>query len=332
MKALVTGASGFIGFAVARRLTEAGHGVRALLRPTSERRYLDTLACECVTGSLADTASLAAALAGCDALFHVAADYRLWVPEPAEIYRTNVDGTRNIMRAALAEGVGRIVYTSSVATLGLTPDASPADEETPSRLEDMIGHYKRSKFLAEAEVKRMIREEGLRAVIVNPSAPIGPYDVRPTPTGKMVVDAASGRMPAYVDTGLNVVHVDDVAAGHLLAFERGKPGERYILGGENMTLREILTEVTRLAGRSPPRLRLPHELVLPIAYVAEAVARLTGRAPMVTVDGVKLAKKFMYFSSDKARRELGYAWRPARAAIADAVDWFRRNGYLGRAP
>ena len=329
MKALLTGASGFIGSAVLRRLIEAGHEVRALVRPHSDRRNLKGLRCEIVRGDLADSASLAAAAAGCDALFHVAADYRLWVPDPESIYRTNVEGTRSIMRAALRAGIPRVVYTSSVATLGLNRDGSSANEDTPSGLADMIGHYKRSKFLAEEEVRRLAWEEGLPAVIVNPSAPVGPRDVRPTPTGRMILQAASGKMPAYVDTGLNVVHVDDVAAGHLLAFARGRVGERYILGGENMSLRQILEEVSRLSGRKPPRLRLPHDLVLPVAYLAEAIARLAGgREPLVTVDGVRLAKKFMYFASDKARRELGYGARPAREAIADAIAWFRAAGYL----
>jgi dihydroflavonol-4-reductase len=329
VKALVTGASGFIGSAVLRRLLAGGIAVRALVRPRSDRRNLAGLACEIATGDLADPASLAAALAGCDLLFHVAADYRLWVPDPETTYRVNVEGTRSLMRAALAAGVDRVVYTSSVATLGLNADGSPADEDTPSALGDMIGHYKRSKFLAEAEVRRMAREEKLPVVIVNPSAPVGPRDVRPTPTGRMIVEAASGKMPAYVDTGLNVVHVDDVAEGHVLALERGEIGERYILGGENMSLREILGEVARLVGRKPPRLRLPHGLVLPIAHAAEGVARLLGgREPIVTVDGVKLARKFMYFRCDKASRTLGYRPRPAAEALADAVAWFRDNGYL----
>ncbi|HUC62189.1 MAG TPA: hopanoid-associated sugar epimerase [Alphaproteobacteria bacterium] len=329
MKALVTGATGFVGSAVARRLIANGIAVRALARPASDKRNLAGLECEIATGDLNDDASVKAALAGCDALFHVAADYRLWVPKPAEIYRTNVEATERLLSAARAAGVGRIVYTSSVATLGLNEDGTPADEDTPSALEEMIGHYKRSKFLAEEAVKRLVREAGLDAVIVNPSAPVGPRDLRPTPTGKMILDAARGKMPAYVDTGLNVVHVDDVAEGHLLAFRRGRAGERYILGGENLALRAILAEVAALVGRRPPSLRLPHGLVLPIAYMAEAVARLTGAEPAVTVDGAKLARKHMYFSSAKAERELGYRARPAQSAIADAVAWFRANGYLG---
>lgn len=328
MTTLITGASGFIGSAVARRLVEAGHRVRALVRPTSDLTNLQGLPIELVTGDLSDRASLDGAVAGCEAVFHMAADYRLWIPRPEETYAVNVEGTRNVMRAAADAGVSRIVYTSSVATLGLEPDGSPANEETPATLEDMIGHYKRSKFLAEAEVRRLAREEGLPVVIVNPSAPIGPRDIKPTPTGRMVVEAASGRMPAYVDTGLNVVHVDDVATGHLQAFERGRVGERYILGGQNMTLGEILFQIAAITGRRPPRVRLPHSVVLPIAYVAEAVARITGGGePMATVDSVRMAKKRMFFSSDKARRELGWAPREARLALEDAVDWFRRHGY-----
>ena len=332
MKALVTGATGFVGSAVARRLVANGIAVRVLARPTSDRRNLAGVDCEIATGDLNDEASVKSALAGCDALFHVAADYRLWVPKPAEIYRTNVEATERLVRAARASGVGRAVYTSSVATLGLEPDGSPADEATPSSLDDMIGHYKRSKFLAEERVKALVGELGFEIVIVNPSAPVGPRDLRPTPTGKMIVDAARGKMPAYVDTGLNLVHVDDVAEGHLLAYRRGRAGERYILGGENMSLREILGEIAALAGRKPPRVRLPHGLILPVAYAMEAVARFTGAEPTVTVDGVRLARKHMYFTSAKAERDLGYRFRPARAALADAVAWFKTHGYLGRGP
>jgi len=329
MKTLITGASGFVGSAVLRQLIMAGHSVRALLRPKSDRRNLAGLPGEIVTGDLTDRRSLDAAVAGCSGLFHVAADYRLWVPQPAEIYETNVTGTLNLMLAAGNAGIKRIVYTSSVSTLGLTPDGSPADENTPVSFDEMIGHYKRSKFLAEAEVKRLCDEEGLPVVIVNPSTPIGPRDIKPTPTGRIVVEAASGRMPAYVDTGLNLVHVDDVAIGHLLAFERGTIGESYILGGRDMTLKEILTELASITGRRPPRFRLPHHLVLPIAYVAEAWAWLTdGGEPQVTVDGVRLSKKMMFFSSDKAKRVLGFNPRPVEEALREAVDWFQRNRYI----
>ncbi len=327
MTTVLTGATGFVGSAVLRKLLEAGETVRVLVRPESDRRNIEGLPVEAVEGDLGDRAALERAVKGCAALYHVAADYRLWVREPDELYRTNVEGSRNIMSAAGEAGVKRVVYTSSVATLGLNADGSPADEDTPVTVDDMIGHYKRSKFLAEKEVRRMVAEDGLPAVIVNPSTPVGPRDIKPTPSGRMVVDAAAGRLPAYVDTGLNLVHVDDVAAGHLLAFERGRIGARYILGAENLALREILTEIAALSGRPPPRVRLPHSLVLPVAVIAEGWARITGGEPVVTLDGVRLARKKMYFSCEKAKRELGYAPRPAAEALRDAVAWFREFGY-----
>ena len=323
---LVTGATGFVGSAVARALIGAGHAVRALVRPSSDRSNLQGLPVEIAIGRLEDAASLAAALRGCRALFHVAADYRLWVREPAEMRRANVEGTRDLMTAALAAGIARVVYTSSVAVLGLTADGTPADETTPVAPTDMIGPYKRSKFDAEAAVRALIAERGLPAVIVNPSTPVGPRDVKPTPTGRIIIEAASGRMPAYVDTGLNLVHVDDVAAGHLAAFERGRIGERYILGGENLSLAAMLGEIAALAGRAPPRLKLPRLAVYPVALVEEALARLTGREPFATFDGLRMAKKKMYFSSAKAERELGYRFRPARDGLADALAWFRAAG------
>ncbi|HVS26288.1 MAG TPA: hopanoid-associated sugar epimerase [Burkholderiales bacterium] len=327
---LVTGASGFVGSALARRLIAAGHRVKVLLRPTSDRRNIEELPVEIAQGNLTDKASLERALEGCNSLFHAAADYRLWTRNPDELYQSNVNGTLNIMQAALKTGVKRIVYTSSVATLGLNADGTPADENTPVAFADMIGHYKRSKFMAEAEVKKLVQEQGLPAVIVNPSTPVGPRDIKPTPTGRMVLDAACGRTPAYVDTGLNLVHVDDVAEGHWLAYERGTIGERYILGARNMTLKEILTVVAKIAGHKPPRVRLPHNLVLPIAYLAEAWAWLTdGSEPRATVDGVRLSKKYMFFSIEKAQRELGYHPRAVEQALKDAVDWFRANGYCG---
>lgn len=328
MTTLVTGATGFVGSAVLRRLVAAGHDVRVLVRPGSDRGNLQGVACEIATGNLTDAASLGAAVAGCDTVLHVAADYRLWVPDPAVQDRVNVQGSVDLFRAAAAAGVRRMIYTSSVATLGLHKDGTPADEDTPSTLDDMVGAYKRSKFKAEAAVWQLIREDRLPIVIVNPSAPIGPRDIKPTPTGKMIVDAASGRMPAYVDTGLNVAHVDDVAEGHLLALEKGVVGERYILGGENMSLHAILDVVCRHAGRRPPRIKLPHDLLIPLAYGAEAVARVIKRDPLFTVDEIRMAKKLMYFTCDKAKRDLGYRPRPAVEAIRDAVDWFRENGYL----
>ena len=257
MRALVTGASGFVGSAVARALCQAGWQVRALVRSGSDQRNLAPLPVQTVYGDITDSPSLDAALGECDALFHVAADYRLWTPDPQRLYQTNVEGTRKVLEAARRARIARIVYTSSVATVGLPADRSPGNEATPVAVADMIGHYKRSKFLAE-EVVREFARAGLPVVIVNPSTPIGPGDARPTPTGRLVIDAALGRMPAYVDTGLNIVHVDDVAAGHLRAFDRGRVGERYILGGENLTLREILAAISTLVGRQPPRVRLPN--------------------------------------------------------------------------
>ena len=330
MTTLVTGATGFVGAAVVRRLLARGTAVRVLAREASDRRNIAGLEVETVAGDLRDRASLEKAARGCVALYHVAADYRLWVREPEVIYRVNVEGSRDLLRAAAEAGVTRMVYTSSVATLGLERDGAPADETTPAALGDMIGHYKRSKFLAEQEVRRLIADEGLPVVIVNPSTPIGPRDVKPTPTGRMIVEAAAGRMPAFVDTGLNVVHVEDVAEGHLLAFERGRVGERYVLGGRDMTLAEILTVIASLVGRRPPRVRIPHDLILPLAHAAEAWARLRRKGePFVTVDGVRMAKKRMFFSSAKAESELGYTARPAEHALEDAVAWFKDEGYLG---
>jgi dihydroflavonol-4-reductase len=329
MTTLVTGASGFVGAAVARRLAVAGHKVRVLLRPGSDRRNLQGLACEIVEGDLANPASLAAAVAGCDALFHVAADYRLWVPDPAAMLRTNVDGTVALVRAASAAGVQRIVYTSSVATLRLSSVGGVVDEESVATLDDMVGTYKKSKFIAEREVMKLVEQEGAPVIIVLPTAPVGPRDVRPTPTGRVVIQTASGRMPAYVDTGLNIVHVDDVASGHLLAFERGQIGGRYILGGENMTLRHLLEAVAMRAGRRAPRLALNADMLMPVALLAEGWTRLSrGREPMLSCDALRMSKKKMYFSSAYAENAIGYVHRPADAAIVDALDWFRTNGYI----
>src|ERR1700722_19113438 len=324
MKALVTGATGFVGAAVARALLAAQWQVRVLARKGSERRNLKGLAVEVEEGDLADPNSLERAAEGCVGLFHVAADYRLGAPDPSQLYRANVEGTRNVLNAARRARVQRVVYTSSVATIGIPADGTPGDEGTPNSLENMIGHYKRSKYLAE-EVAREAAREGISVVIFSPSTPVGPGDLKPTPTGQLVLDAAAGRMPAYVDTGLNIVHVDDVAAGHLLAYERGKSGERYILGGRDMTLREILGVIAALVGRNPPAVRLPYAVILPLAYAAEAFARLSGRETRITVDGIRMARHRMYFSSAKAVRELGYRWRPAQQAIDDAVRWFLQS-------
>ena len=325
MKTLVTGATGFVGAAVARQLCRQGHHVRALVRPTSDRRNLGGLPVELVTGDLTDQTSVAAAVRGCDALFHVAADYRLWVRDPALMMASNVQGTRNLMVAAAAAGVSRIVYTSTVATVGVAAGVA-ADETTPIVQADMIGPYKQSKYLAEIEVLRLVGEEGLPAIIVNPSTPVGPGDIKPTPTGRMIVEALAGRMPVYVNTGLNIVHVDDVAAGHLLAFEKGVIGERYILGGDNMTLCEILCQIALISGRRPPVARIPVNAAFAVALIAEGWSRLVDREPFVTLDSVRLARKTMFYSSEKAIQALGYAPREARQALADAIGWFLRKG------
>jgi dihydroflavonol-4-reductase len=325
---LVTGASGFVGAAVVRQLLAAGHAVRALIRPTSAHTNLAGLAVEIAQGDLRDPDSLNRAMAGVRFVFHVAADYRLWARHPQDIVRTNVEGTRTLMEAALRAGVERIVYTSSVATLKARPDGKPSDETFPLEEAAAIGAYKYSKVVAELLVETMAADHNLPAVIVNPSTPIGPRDVRPTPTGRIIVEAATGRMPAYVDTGLNLVHVDDVAAGHLLALAKGRIGERYILGGQDVLLGDMLGEIARQTGRSPPKLRLPRRLIFPIAYAAEALAYFTDREPFVTTTGLRLAKDRMFFTSANAERELSYHARPYSEAIADAIAWFRQHGYL----
>jgi len=327
MKALVTGATGFVGSAVVRRLLASSEfEVRALVRAGSDQQNLAGLDVERHEGDLTQASSLNRALEGCQVLFHVAADYRLWVPNPELMYRTNVEATRALMRAALDQGVERVVYTSSVATLGYHRDGSPADERTPSSLEEMIGHYKRSKFLAEQAVRELVESQNLPAVIVHPSTPVGPGDIKPTPTGKMIRDAAAGRIPFFVDTGMNFVHVDDVAEGHSLAWQKGRIGEHYILGGENLSLQQALTLIAREGGRAPPRFKIPQPLALGFAYGNELFARLVpGSEPLATVEGVKMSRKRMYFSCDKAKRDLGYRPRPASEAIIDAVGWFQQR-------
>lgn len=328
MTSLVTGANGFVGAAVCRALLADGQAVRALVRPGSDRRTLQGLDVEQVEGDIVVVDTLGPALEGCRSVFHVAADYRLWVPDPDAMYETNVRGSVNVLEAAHGAGVERMVYTSSVATLGLNPDGTPADEDVPVTLEDMIGHYKRSKFLAEEAVRERAGDLGVPVVIVNPSTPVGPGDARPTPTGRIIVDAATGRMPAFVDTGLNLVHVDDVALGHLLALHAGVPGQRYILGGTDLSLKEILTMIAERVNRMPPRVRLPRWCAWPIAYVSQGIATLTGGEPRATVDGVRMSAKRMYFSSAKAERELGFRARPVGEALDDALAWFRRHHYL----
>ncbi|GAJ28931.1 hopanoid-associated sugar epimerase [Acidomonas methanolica] len=327
---LVTGATGFVGSAVARVLQERGHRLRLMVRKGTDRANLAGLDAEIVEGDLLSPESFAPALAGCRHLFHVAADYRLWVPDPPRMMRANVDGTRLLMQAALEAGCERIVYCSSVAALGLRKDGGSADEETPVTEREVIGVYKLSKYRAEQVVLRMIAEQNLPAVIVNPSTPIGPRDIKPTPTGQMIVDCASGRMPAYVETGLNIVHVDDVAEGHVLALERGRIGQKYILGGENHSLGALFRMVAEVAGVRPPRVKLSQDVLYPVAVVSEWLARGFGIEPRVTRETLAMSRKLMYFSSAKAERELGYAPRPARAAVTDAVEWFRAHGRIPR--
>jgi dihydroflavonol-4-reductase len=327
-RTLITGATGLVGSAVARKLVAAGFPVRALVRANSPRSQLAGLDVEFAVGDLRDAASVRQAMAGVRYVFHVAADYRLWARDPNEIFAANVDGTRIIMQEAKRAGVERIVYTSSVATLGLRNDGSPADETVPLAVKEGIGPYKRSKIAAERLVERMVADEALPAVIVNPSTPIGPRDVKPTPTGRIIVETARGRVPGFLDTGLNLVHVDDVAEGHIAALERGAIGERYILGGENVLLADMLAEIARMVGRRPPRLRLHPAVVMPIAYAAEATAWLTGREPFTTRDGIRMASHRMFFTAAKAERDLGVRARPYRDALADAVRWFGEAGYL----
>ena len=326
---LVTGATGFVGSAVVRKLVARGDAVRVLVRAGGDRRNLSGLDVAVADGDLTDLPSLARAVAGCRYVFHVAADYRIWVPDADAMRRVNVEGTRILMLAALAAGVERVVYCSSVAALGINAEGMPADETTPVAEADIVGVYKKSKYQAEQLVLGLVASHGLPAVIVNPAAPIGPRDVKPTPTGKMIIDAANGRMPAYLNTGLCVVHVDDVAAGHLLALEKGRVGERYILGGTNMTLAQLLTLVDEEAGRSSRRVRLNEAVLWPVAMASEALTRFK-IAPLVTRDHLRMARKRMYFSSDKARRELGYNAQPARLAVRDAVGWFREAGMIGK--
>ena len=323
---LVTGASGFVGSAVVRALEKHGRRVRALVRGSSPRRNLEGLGCEVVVGDMRDAADMRAAMAGVRWLFHVAADYRLWARDPEEIVRNNLTGTGAVMQAALAAAVERVVYTSSVATLSL--HTVPADESAPLTEAGAIGAYKRSKVAAERLVERMIEVDGLPAVIVNPSTPIGPRDVRPTPTGRIIVEAAAGRMPAFVDTGLNLVHVDDVAEGHLLALEKGRIGERYILGGQDVALSEMLADIAGLTGRRAPKLNIPRGPLYPLAMASEAVAWVTGKEPFLTRDGLEMSRHWMFFTSAKAERELGYRWRPHIAGLKDALAWFRQEGYV----
>jgi len=319
----VTGASGFLGWQVARKLLARGWKVRALVRPGSRIRDLEV---ETVNGDLRDLDSLHRAVAGCAVVFHVAADYRLWARNPDEIYQSNVDGTRNLLNAARRAGIERFVYTSTVGCIGI-PAAGLGDENTPVALDHMQGAYKRSKFLAEHAV-REAASGGFPAVIVNPTAPVGDHDVKPTPTGKIVVDYLAGAMPAYLETGLNIVDAEDVAEGHVLALERGRQGERYILGAENLTLRQIFEALARISGVRAPKLRIPYPVAYAAGLASTGWAYLTGSQPRAPLDGVRMARKKMWVSHAKAARELGFSPAPAEAALAKAVSWFRTNGYV----
>lgn len=332
MKILVTGATGFLGSHVARLLIERGDHVRLLLRSTSSTQLLDRLPsgdAERVVGDLRDAASLDRAVAGMDAVYHVAADYRLWARDPREIYESNVTGTRNLLAAAKSAGVGRFVYTSTVATVAV-PKHSGAlpDEDTLTSVNEMIGAYKRSKWLAEQEALQAAAS-GFPVVIVNPTTPVGPGDAKPTPSGRVIVDFLNGRMPAYVDTGLNFVAVEDAAAGHLLAAERGHIGERYILGAENLTLKQMLDLLSRVSGRPAPRWRMPHVVALGAAYADAGISRLLGREPQIPLEGVRMARHRMFVNTGKARRELGFSPGPVLAALERAVRWYQNNGYVG---
>jgi len=319
---LVTGASGFIGWHIARLLGERGHKVRALVRPSSKLRELEA---EPVTGDLRDAASLDRAVAGCGLVFHVAADYRLWARNPGELYESNVEGTRHVLEAARKGGVERVVYTSTVGCIGVPKDGL-GDETVPVTLEEMTGAYKRSKFLAE-RVALDFAASGFPVVVVNPTAPVGDHDVKPTPTGRIVLDFLKGALPAFIDTGLNLVDVRDTAEAHLLAAERGRPGERYIVGSENLTLAGILEKLARLTGREAPRVKLPYAMAYAAGLVTTGWARITGRPPLAPLDAVRMAKKKMFVSIEKARRELGFSPGPVDAALGRAVEWFQANGY-----
>ena len=326
MKTFITGATGFIGASIVRELLKDGREVRALIRAGSDTSNLAGLDVEFQRGDLRDHSSLVQGLKGCDVLYHAAADYRLWTRDPCEMYHTNVDGTIAILKAALENGLSRVVYTSSVGTLGNPGDGTPGTETAPVTLADMVGHYKKSKFLAEREAEKFVAK-GLPVVIVNPSTPVGPLDIKPTPTGKIIVDFLNRKMPAYLDTGLNIIAVEDCARGHILAEHKGQIGEKYILGNANLTLRDIFGLLEDITGLSAPRVRLPYTPILLAAYVNEWIARITGKEPLIPLAGVQMAAKFMYFDSSRAMRELGLPQSSLKDALQRAVDWFRTNNY-----
>jgi dihydroflavonol-4-reductase len=328
LKAFVTGATGFLGSHVARVLCDQGASLRLLVRPTSNLKNLGGLNAETAVGDLRDPVSLEKAMSGCDTVFHVAADYRLWVRDPQEMYRSNVEGTRSILEAARKVAVRRVVYTSSVATMGFTSNGHPADEDSPVTVADMIGHYKRSKFMAE-QVALEAGRSGMHVVTVNPTTPVGEQDIKPTPTGRIILDFLKRKFPAYVETGLNLVDVTECARGHIAALKKGKSGERYILGGENLTLKQILDKLGAISGLPSPSVKLPYAFAFAAAVVDESVSgRILGREPRATIDTVRMGRKKMFASSAKAERELGWKLVPAENALRRAVDWFRGNGYV----
>jgi len=329
MKAFVTGATGFIGASIVRELIKDGHEVRALARPRANRKNIEGLPLEIWEGDLLAPDSLADGITGCDLVFHTAADYRLWTRDPAAMYAANVEGTRAILEAALRADVHRVVYTSSVGTIGNRGDGTPGNETTPVTFADMVGDYKKSKFLAERVAEEFL-PRGLPLVIVNPSTPVGVLDIKPTPTGRIIVDILNRAMPAYLDTGLNLIDVEDCARGHLLAAEKGRIGEKYILGNRDLTLREIFTLLEKISGIPAPKIRLPYTPILLAAYINDALSRLTGKEPLIPLNGVLMSKKFMFFDSSKAIRELGLPQTPVIEALTKAVAWFRANGYVRR--
>lgn len=326
MHCFVTGATGFIGASIVRELLKDGHTVTALVRPGSSIANLEDIPVSIVRGDLHDQHQLARAMADCERVFHVAADYRLWCPDPRAMYHANVDGTRTLLEAALDAGVDRVVYTSSVGTLGNPGDGRPGTETTPVSFSDMVGHYKKSKFLAEQEAEKFI-DKGLGLIIVNPSTPVGPLDIKPTPTGKIIVDFLNRKMPAYLDTGLNLIAVEDCARGHILAADKGTIGEKYILGNRNLTLQEIFSILADLTGLSAPKVRLPYTPILLAAYLNEGLSRLTCKEPLIPLAGVQMARKFMFFDATKAVQELGLPQTPVEQALKRAISWFRANGY-----
>jgi dihydroflavonol-4-reductase len=328
MRVLVTGATGFVGSHVARQLVEHGDSVKALVRRSSRIDNVSAIDCEPVYGDLQDAESLAQAVKGCQRIFHVAADYRLWSRDPQELYRSNVEGTLNLLKAAKSVDAEKVVYTSTVGVLGNPGDGTPGTEDTPVSLDDMVGHYKRSKYMAEEKAKRFSEAEGLPLVIVNPSTPVGENDIKPTPTGKIIVDFLNRKMPAYIQTGLNLVDVRDVAAGNLLAAEKGRSGERYVLGNQDITLKGILDILEEITGLPAPRFQIPYGVAYGAAQIDTLIfGTILRQEPHIPLEGVKMARKYMYFDSNKAIRELGLPQSPIKDALRRAVDWFRANGY-----